>query len=84
MRIPKATVNSKVPATMNTLSLRTFKMTNPRSDPVITDAKLSLELVSIHEALGLLNSPIQGTDSGGRGNRLVETDEKDWVEIGTL
>ena len=41
MRIPKATVNSKVPTTMKTLSLRAFKMTNPRSDPVMTDAKLS-------------------------------------------
>lgn len=48
MRIPKATVKSIVPETINTLSLRTFKITNPRRDPVMTEAKLMMWLVPIH------------------------------------
>ena len=49
IRMPKATVKSIVPATMNTLSLRTFKITNPRRHPVITDAKLGTQrLVEAH------------------------------------
>lgn len=58
MRIPKATVKSIVPETINTLSLRIFKIPTPRIVPVMTEAKLVMLLDSIH---GYGNRPVQLT-----------------------
>lgn len=86
MRIPKATVKSIVPETMNTLSLRTFKMTKPRRQPVTTDVKLDILLsVSIRTmANTCLDSPVQRHDPGGRNYRFAKADNKDSIQIVTL